>query len=511
MLVALSPEAEASPWVKLEYDRALSDAKPLIPLIYRECHIPDGLTSTQAESLVGLPYNQSILKTLDRLTRLLDPSLALPTDLGELYRRALATERGDPEQASRLLQRIVDRDSTYAGGEPARDLARINEKLLPTRIERLRSQAQEAHQSGEYGREAGALEALVALAPNDAWANEYLLIAQTNRRYLDLYAAIQHLIEIGDTAEARNKLTRLWQDSPYFRDPAGIAPKLGLRVPPTYEEVRAQRAQDARTANERKAAEERKSKAKAEAQDELTRATKTEIDQWDAVRRDVLRFSDAHGDTTSLPNSLAAGGTNRKEEVLSLEKSRHYRLQAIELSNRRTKVERRIATLREEPPFNSLSSRTYLVGVWLTLYIIYGFVIYSIEEKFFLSPSGVNTTSTTSSTVADLPGLIVPLVISVVFFVRSFSLARVTATFSRRFFRRVLGIGPRAELRRIEEQLQRVEAQADSWLDQWLKSADADHQRRLQQLQDMCRRRIADIEAHYQRELADIAQRYGSA
>src|SRR6185312_11417097 len=53
ILVILSPEAEYSPWVRIEYVRALDQGKLIIPLLYRECHIPEKLAYIHAESLVG--------------------------------------------------------------------------------------------------------------------------------------------------------------------------------------------------------------------------------------------------------------------------------------------------------------------------------------------------------------------------------------------------------------------------------------------------------------------------
>jgi hypothetical protein len=103
----------------------------------------------------------------------------------------------------------------------------------------LRKQAQQARQQGQYGVEAASLEALKALGLQDTsafdWAEEYLPIAQNNREMLGPYGAVQQLVEAGKVDQARDLLQTLWQKAPYFRDPAHLAPTLGLTLPPKYE------------------------------------------------------------------------------------------------------------------------------------------------------------------------------------------------------------------------------------------------------------------------------------
>jgi hypothetical protein len=536
MLVALSPEAEASPWVKLEYERALSDAKPLIPLIYRECHIPDGLASTQAESLIGLPYNQSILKTLDRLTRLLDPSLALPTDLGELYRRALATERSDPEQASRLLQRIVDRDAAYAGGESARDLARINEKLLPARVERLRREAQEAHQSGEYGREAGALEAWVALAPKDAWAQEYLPIAQTNRHYLDLYAAIQHLIEVGDTAEAQNKLTRLWQDAPYFRDPAGLAPRLGLPVPPTYEEAKERAAAEGDSGRQKLEADHAKQqtrevamKGRGRRQDDATRTYEQELraedTRWaESSRNAAVAFNS--GD----PNTSLAGLPDAKigaQIVPAFKEVQRLDSEAKQTNEALLRAKRRFDHLRAKPVrrvIRYLASGLAASGIMTVYLLLYlnSYVPIGKQDVFFGAHRDLfDAVNTLLGTVITRAGVATACLL----FLAWPLLVLWTAIQIRSATRHSQEISDGT--RRAQQALQQQRAQS---LTVWLREQGELHDQKMAQIgakreqsfseaentfnntvvvgEDVYQRRLAEIEAEYQRELADIAQRY---
>ena len=188
-----------------------------------------------------------------------DPSFDLTAESPKLYSQALALESPDPERAALLFQRILDRDPTYFGGQAQRDLKRLNQRLYPQRAQRLLAQAEASRKQGAYGAEAGALEALIALGDQDpamlAWAQEYLPVAQQNRALLGPYEVIQQRVVAGDLASARDRLTELWRQAPYYRDPAGIAPKLGLTVPMTYEEAKERRqADEAKTMKEVEAA-----------------------------------------------------------------------------------------------------------------------------------------------------------------------------------------------------------------------------------------------------------------
>ena len=97
-----------------------------------------------------------------------------------------------------------------------------------------------AHRDGEYGVEAGALKARLALGPKDEptyqWAGIYLSIAEQNDKSTTNYKMAQVSLDDGDLRDASDKLQAVWGKAPYYRDPAGIAPRLGLNVPPSYEE-----------------------------------------------------------------------------------------------------------------------------------------------------------------------------------------------------------------------------------------------------------------------------------
>jgi hypothetical protein len=249
VVVVLSRDAVESHSVQREYRYALSKNKVVIPVLWRECHIPSDLDNEKIQWVDvchGVDYANGLKRLLMAIADRADQRTSLPTDARELYKQAIeARQGGELERAAILLQRLVDRDPGYANGEASRDVIALNERLYPERAQRLRQEAQAARRTGEYGREAGALEALVSLGPKDRWAEEYLPVAQRNRKQLDTYDAVQQYLDAGDLSEAKAKLKRLWEDAPYFRDPKGLATKLGLIVPPTYEEAKARDAADA--------------------------------------------------------------------------------------------------------------------------------------------------------------------------------------------------------------------------------------------------------------------------
>jgi len=274
MLVVLSPAAAASSAVALEYRYALGKNKVVIPVIWRYCQMPSELEKIQWVDFQAGDHAAGLKALLIAIADLADQRTSLPTDSRELYKQAIdARQRNDLERASILLQRLVDREPDYANGEAARDLKAVSDRLYPERAQRLRQEAVEARRKGEYGREAGALEALVALGGQEPWAQEYLPFAQQNRKQLELYDAVQEYMDRGDPAEARAKMTRLWAGTPYFGDPAGVARKLGLSLPRTYEDDK-----------ERKQASDWKQQAEANAHADLDRATNDENQQWSQLQ-----------------------------------------------------------------------------------------------------------------------------------------------------------------------------------------------------------------------------------
>lgn len=263
MIVVLSPDAIASPYVRHEYEYAHQLGKRIVTLLYRPNlpTIPHELSKIQWVDFVNRPYETSLVELIDGCQ---DPLFDQASDPRTLYNQAHDLESTDPERATVLYQRLINRAPTYAGGRAQVDLDRLNQQLYPQRAQRLREQAEAAHNEGQYGAEAGALQALIALGDQDrsmlAWAKEYLPIAEQNSAWLDTYENVKHFVEVDDKERARDLLTDLWrkEHAPFFRDPAGVAPTLGLTVPMTYEEDKERRLADKIRSEARRLAEEEK-------------------------------------------------------------------------------------------------------------------------------------------------------------------------------------------------------------------------------------------------------------
>lgn len=238
-LISLSPPAVASPYVRQEFEEGQRLGKRLMPVLYQHHTVPPWLAAAQRiqqQDFTNSAAYQHNLKTL--LYAIQDPTLDLSAGNDQLYNRALSMRASDPERAAIILQHITDRAPTYFGGQAQRDLADLEAQLYSARVARLHAQAEQARREGQYGVEAASLEALLALGDRDksaiAWAREYLPIAQQNREMLGPYNVILQRIADGDVSTARTLLQNLWEQAPYFRDPANIAPALGLNLPPTY-------------------------------------------------------------------------------------------------------------------------------------------------------------------------------------------------------------------------------------------------------------------------------------
>jgi TIR domain len=282
VIAVLSPPAVRSPNVRFERDEALRLAKRIVPVLYKVCPFPSALEKLQWIDFTDANTYARSLKELVYACQ--DLTFDLTADSNTLYNQALSLEESDPEHTAILFQRIVDRDPGYFGGQVANDLRRLEQRLYTSRAARLKAQAEQARQQGEYGVEAGALEAIVALGGQEvamlAWAKEYLPVAQQNRALLGPYEVILQRIAADDHTGAAELLRVLWQQAPYFRDPAGVAPTLGLTVPMTYEEARDRRlADETRMKGETEATTERDSAIK-DAHSTADAATKREDESW---------------------------------------------------------------------------------------------------------------------------------------------------------------------------------------------------------------------------------------
>ena len=255
MVLVLSPNSTNSPAVTHEYQYATAHEKQVLPVLLQDCtpHYP--ISQQWIEDFLRRDYAIGLNALL---AALLFQQLSLTAPSGELYERATAlkghSQVSDKEQAAVILRRILDRDPGYLQGLVQGDLDQLTESLYPSRAQNLRQQVITARKIGEYGVESSALEALLALGHPDPCAAEYLHLARQNSQFVDLYWVIEQQAAKGELNDARDKLQFLWSKAPYYRDPANVAPQLGLTLPRSYEEVQA-----------RKEAEEVRQQAEADA------------------------------------------------------------------------------------------------------------------------------------------------------------------------------------------------------------------------------------------------------
>lgn len=319
MVLILSPAAVESRWVKKEYEYALAQRKGIVPVGFQPCTAPEAVVA-KFQTVSWPPEYESGLKKL--INTILHPQIV--GDVRDLYQQSRdARQRGDLEFAALLLERILDREPDHSTGLAAiaaGDLHTLSEQVYQQRALRLRQDAQEARRDGEYGREAGALQALIALGKPDRWAEEYLPIARTNQQFLDLYAVIRVIANEGNAEEARTKLSRLWADAPFYGDPAGLAPALGLAVPPSYEEWKARNEAQKKLAQVQAHVSSQIGRANATATQQRDSATKLankqdaqRLKQADsALSEAIARLENEHADWTRASSMVKARSSIRQ-------------------------------------------------------------------------------------------------------------------------------------------------------------------------------------------------------
>ena len=204
MLIALSPEAITSEWVKREIAYAQESGKQLLPLMVRHVtQVPIRIQGIQWVDCEG-PYERALDRLLFTLTLpVVAPTPApaiqpapippVPTieepqstdedlvvarqgppppdpNLNALYTAGVeARANGNLELASVYWKQIVDRDPKFGNGIAATQLeSLLTQQLRPLRLQRLREQAQSAMAEGDFRRATGAWQAMLAIAPDDA-------------------------------------------------------------------------------------------------------------------------------------------------------------------------------------------------------------------------------------------------------------------------------------------------------------------------------------------------------
>ncbi|HEY1348874.1 MAG TPA: TIR domain-containing protein [Ktedonobacteraceae bacterium] len=264
VLVVLSPDAVQSRYVRMEYRYAQSLGRPVIPLEYQSCpRVPIDLNSLQwvdfkqsyDQGLGNLLIALSPVRSADfvipespsqvpppalSITGQSEPVLVPPQPapprpepgLMDLYRAGIvAHAANDLERTAVLWQQVLERDPRFQSGTLAIQLQRLQKALHPLRVQRLRERALQAHTQGAWSQEIGALQALLALEPGESVAKARLALAHLHLRYAWMYeSAIQFIAEQTLDA-ARVQLQMLWQEDPYYGDPAGLSQQIGLNLP----------------------------------------------------------------------------------------------------------------------------------------------------------------------------------------------------------------------------------------------------------------------------------------
>ncbi|HEU5369821.1 MAG TPA: TIR domain-containing protein, partial [Ktedonobacterales bacterium] len=257
LLIALSPEAAESKYVRMEYRYAQAQSKIIIPLEYQTCpRVPIDLNGIQWIDFKAA-YEQGLSGLLVALSQITPAPLVPPArpapftpppvvkepvlvkaqpappppdaDLNTLYRMGVAAKaEGDLERAATLWQQVLDRDSDFGHKTLATFMAQLQQELHPFRIQRLKALALQARNVGEWGQEIGAWQALLGLEPQNAEATQAISTAKVNQQHAWMYENAIEFAQQGQPAAVGEQLNMLWQLAPYYGDPAGLREKVGI-------------------------------------------------------------------------------------------------------------------------------------------------------------------------------------------------------------------------------------------------------------------------------------------
>ena len=184
LLIALSPQAAESKYVRMEYRYAQSQSKIILPLEYQTSpKVPIDLNGIQWVDFKA-SYEQGLSSPLLALSQMTPAPLAPPTrpvlftpppvvkepdlvvaqsapplpdaDLNTLYRTGVvAKAEGDLERAAALWQQVLDRDPDFGNKTLATFMKQLQQQLQPHRRQRLKALALQAQQAGAWGQEIG--------------------------------------------------------------------------------------------------------------------------------------------------------------------------------------------------------------------------------------------------------------------------------------------------------------------------------------------------------------------
>jgi Tol biopolymer transport system component len=263
VVVGLTPDAVASPWVTNELYYAQNLKKPIIPVLLRPVEqIPLMLAALQyidmevdesqglqqlrvcllrmAKQSIDVASVQSNTATVtvvqrmahaneqptddskSQLVTLPDPAPA--TDLNDLFIQAIkARANNDLDQAEALLQQIVTRDARFGNSVPAQQLEEIQNQLLPIQLARLRKQAMQAEAQGSWGEAVSAWQAFLEREQGDIEARAALERDKQNRDSEWLYINALTLAQQKDRVAFRQMWQLLVAHAPSYGDPNSIA------------------------------------------------------------------------------------------------------------------------------------------------------------------------------------------------------------------------------------------------------------------------------------------------
>ncbi|MGH2501894.1 MAG: TIR domain-containing protein [Ktedonobacterales bacterium] len=263
LVVALSPDAITSTWVRREITFALNGGKYIIPIIARPVastpieivnlqyiDLSADYTSGLQELRVALLKTRSLpppprpaqaplpLLTLPDVSDPLKGLVEIPApppapnpDRNALFMQAQAAlAHSNFDLAEALLGQLVEQEADFGSGLAGEELQRVRKQLEPERIQRLLKLAEDAHASGAWGQEIGALRAIVLRLPHDSGMATRLALAEECQRWAWLYDNAIGFAHAGDEAATQIALVQLWSKASYFGDPSHIAPH-GLTPP----------------------------------------------------------------------------------------------------------------------------------------------------------------------------------------------------------------------------------------------------------------------------------------
>jgi hypothetical protein len=466
MIVVLSPDAIASQYVRHEYEHAHQLGKRIVTLLQKPNlpTVPPELSEMQWVDFVNRPYEAALVELIDGCQ---DPSFDQASDPRTLYNQAHDLESTDPERATILYQRLINRAPTYSGGRAQTDLDRLNRQLYSQRAQGLREQAEAANKEGQYGAEAGALAALIALGDHDratfTWAKEYLVVAQQNSKWLDTYENVKHFVAKGDVDSARDLLTYLWQmeNAPFFRDPADIASSLGLKVPITYEQWKEERQESEERTKQQKAAAAERDRLIMQAESNANRVASEEMAKWQAAC--VIVRGDLRKVTSQEVAQLREWNTAASDEVRSL----------LEHWQQQTSIEQKVA--------KSHTGITESLARFATASIVKWFAILSIVIAVILLVISLGDAASFLTALALLAVVILVVI----------------------FLWRLAALHNRAN--QSQDSLSGNEIEITALANQWVRLAEKEYTRRLSSIQTDLQRLSDDAQAQYQQGMDAIA------